>query len=285
MPNGSTGFSSAPEVRALLGGNVDSWRLLVIADRYQEDEAGTFFAYAERLANHMKKQAPFDQPPVKGQFQVYACFTPTDSEGMFECRSEGVRRYYGKPQLVRDYLARHKDRRPVLDRRRNDLVLVLMNFRDRGGAGEQGNDNIAWSTPVHLLTEDNRLQEDWCDVTLHELGHAFDLDDEYDEPPWPEGEDMPLRETNVWRDDRGGEAPWAHLCEPAPPDMLESGRAGQLRDDERAAFAKIGVGMFQGARYRKDRFWRSAFTCKMRNTPDPFCQVCQNQIVAKMTGN
>lgn len=274
MATGAIGAKVAPEVIPLIEGNRDEWRLLIIAERFQANERETFFAHAARLAEYMVTQTPFDHVSVRGSFQIYACFTPTRPEGMFECKDQGVRRYYGKPNLVREYLARHQDALPVLERRSNDLALVLMNFVKRGGAGEQGNDNIAWSTPVHWV-ENGIKTEDWCDVTLHELGHAFDLDDEYD-AEWPDAPKIPLK-ANVSDSPDPDRAPWKDIFDPQPPTTLPFTELPLGRDDL-VRFGQVKVGMFQGARYSAKRNWRSALCCKMRNTPDPFCRVCQTQI-------
>jgi hypothetical protein len=222
----------------------------------------------------MAAQAPFNHASVSGRFQIYACFTPTKPEGMFECKDQGVRRYYGNPDLVRKYLARHLEAHPELDRRSTDLVLVLMNFIKRGGAGEQGNDNIAWSTPVHWV-ENGMKTEDWCDVTLHELGHAFDLDDEYD-APWPGAPDVPLK-ANVSASPDPDSAPWKNMFDNLPPTTLTSVQL-PLGRDELLRYGQVKVGLFQGARYSATKYWRSALRCKMRSAPDPFCHLCQAHI-------
>jgi hypothetical protein len=274
MASGSTGAKVAPEVTPLIPGNQDNWRLLIVAERFQRNERDIFLAHARRLADHMARQAPFNHSSIRGTFQIYACFTPTKPEGMFECRDQGVRRYYGKPDLVRKYLSRHQDARPELKRRSNDVVLVLMNFVKRGGAGEQGNDNIAWSTPVHWI-ENGIKTEDWCDVTLHELGHAFDLDDEYD-AEWPDAPDIPLK-ANVAKSSNPDSAPWRDMFDALPPTTLAA-QDLPLGQADLERYGQVKVGLFQGARYSATKYWRSALRCKMRSTPDPFCHVCQARI-------
>lgn len=282
MGSATTGSGVAPEVIPLIDNSAhDKWRLLIVAERFQANERELFLAHARRLAEQMTAQAPFNDPSVKGQFQIYACFTPTRPEGMFECKFQGERRYYGKPDLVRKYLTRHSGTCPELKRRSNDLTLVLMNFVKRGGAGEQGNDNIAWSTPVHWV-ENGVKTEDWCDVTLHELGHAFELDDEYD-AEWPGAPDVPLK-ANVIDSADPDTAPWREHFDPAPPVTLTAAEL-PLGKDDLVRYGKVKVGLFQGARYSGKKYWRSALRCKMRSTPDPFCQVCQARILKVITTN
>lgn len=268
------GAKVAPEVTPLIEGNQDKWRLLIVAERFQRNEREIFRAHARRLADHMARQAPFNHASIRGNFQIYTCFTPTKPEGMFECKDRGVRRYYGKPDLVRNYLARHQAACPELRRRSTDVVLVLMNFVKRGGAGEHGDDNIAWSTPVHWI-ENGTMTEDWCDVTLHELGHAFDLDDEYD-AEWPDAPDVPLK-ANIANSPNPHSAPWRDMFDALPPTTLTAQELPLGRDDL-PRYKQIKVGLFQGARYSATKYWRSALRCKMRSAPDPFCHVCQARI-------
>jgi IgA Peptidase M64 len=286
----ATGTTVAPEIRPLLTGGEDAWRLVIIGDRFELDQRNAFFAYCQMFANELIGQAPFSDPDLRDRIQVYACFTPTTPGGMFRCRVSSERRIYGQPALVRDYIALHRDVFPALRLRSNDLVLILMNFVERGGAGESGGDNICWTTPVPWLGPDQRVIEQWTDVALHELGHAFDLDDEY-EKPWPDAPDVPTR-ANVSASDDPAQVPWTNDFDPDPPVTLrfDDRNIGTANPDwptaaEIAEFGAVNVGMFQGARYSSKDYWRSALRCKMRSTPQPFCKVCQGVIRRSIAEN
>jgi hypothetical protein len=43
------------------------------------------------------------------------------------------------------------------------------------------------------------------------------------------------------------------------------------------------VGLFEGADYYHCGVYRPEFDCRMRNTAKPFCGVCQQVIVKKLT--
>lgn len=286
----ATGITVPPEVVPLLDGNADRWRLLIVAERFQPHQRAAFFAYCRYFVEYLRNQAPFSDADLRDAYQVYACYSPSPTGGLFRSHVESERRIFGEPERVRDYLARHEDGNPALRRRRNDLVLVLMNLAQRGGAGEQMNDNIAWTTPVPWYSDANQMLEDWPEVALHELGHAFDLDDEY-QRAWSGGDGLPVR-ANIRRHADIDAVPW-----PVPFDgppivslyshhrVLGDADPDYPTEDERRDFGAVAVGKFQGARYSEDKFWRSALRCKMRFTRDPFCAVCRSVIREAMTGN
>jgi hypothetical protein len=274
-----------PEVIPLLVGGGDGWKLRIIGDMFQAGERNKFFDHCWEFADQLERLQPFAEPNIRSRIQIDACFTPTPAEGMFECRKESERRVYGNPDRVREYLELHD-----LRRRRNDLVLVLMNFPERGGAGEHGNDNIAWTTPIDVIDKPSgQILENWYDVALHELGHAFDLDDEY-EQPWPGAPDKP-HNRNVCRSPE--EAPWKDRLD--SPDSILRFRDRRFdtpnwvldypTPSELNRFKDTKVGLFQGARYSSEDFWRSSLQCKMRSATQPFCGVCQSIISEKILTN
>jgi hypothetical protein len=278
----------APIVTELSAGGADIWKLLIIGDRFGQPDKDEFDRHCRDLAEHIGSQLPFSEAGIGDRIRIASCFTPTTPKGMFGCEKQAERRIFGKPERVRKYLAKHG-----LGLRRNDLVLVLMNFPERGGAGEFVNENIAWTTPVDTrdpATGD--VLEHWPDVALHELGHAFDLDDEY-EQPWADAPQRPPKR-NVCASAQSDDPPWKELFGDQPPARLRSSdrlfdRPDWPRDyptaQEIAAFGATEVGMFQGARYSSEAYWRSALTCKMRSAPQPFCKVCRTVIRESILSN
>lgn len=281
----SSAIKIAPVVTPLLDGGGERWKLRIIGDGFKAAEKDAFLGHCREFAKHLSRQDPFGQAHIRSQIQIDACFTPTPAGGMFECKKESERRIFGKSTLVEKYLKRHK-----LKRRSNDLILVLMNIGERGGAGERGNDNIAWTTPIDVRTQAGEIIEHWSDVALHELGHAFDLDDEY-EQPWAGAPKTPPK-ANVCADPKA--APWKGRLAGQEPVVLHSHE--RVFDDpkwsrdhptplELEKYGHVAVGLFQGARYSSDGFWRSALRCKMRSAPQPFCTVCQSVISEKILSN
>ena len=278
----TTGIRVAPEIVPLIPESTDSWRLLLIAERFQPQHRDAFLAYCRYFTDFLRTQAPFTDSDIARNIQVYACFTPSPPGGLFRTEEKSTRRIYGEPDRVRKYLKTHRDHE-VLRRRQNDLVLVLVNMAVRGGAGEQMNDNIAWTTPVPFFDDNRQMLEDWPQVALHELGHAFNLDDEY-EAPGVDRTNAPVC-ANICRDADIDDAPWSALFD--SPDIaplrsadrvLAGGNPDYPTPSELETFAPVKVGKFQGALYSSTEFWRSALQCRMRSTRDPFCAVCRSVI-------
>ncbi|HTF57203.1 MAG TPA: M64 family metallopeptidase, partial [Planctomycetota bacterium] len=133
-----------------------------------------------------------------------------------------------------------------------DLVFVVANVKDVRASGGHG-----------VLTLD--ASGDINDTSIHELGHAFaDLDDEYvDEtvqqryPAWdPAEEHLHFNTTQVGDVKK---VKWHYWTQPPLP-------KGTV------------VGCFEGAYFRATGFWRPSPTCRMRDTSDPFCAVCFEQM-------
>jgi hypothetical protein len=285
-----TGIKVAPEIVPLIPDNADKWRLLILAERFQPQHRDAFFAFSRFFTEFLRTQAPFSDDDIAKAIQVYACFTPSPPKGLFETKEKSIRRIFGEPDRVRKYLKKHMAKHPVLKRRTNDLVLVLINLAQRGGAGEQQDDNIAWTTPVPFFDDRREMLEDWPQVALHELGHAFNLDDEY-ESAGVDRKNAPVC-ANICRDAEIGAPPWSAMLDDPVKPLRSADRAlaaghnpDYPTDDELARFGKTRVGKFQGALYSNTKFWRSALQCRMRSTRDPFCAVCQAVIRKAIVSN
>ena len=151
---------------------------------------------------------------------------------------------------------------------------VLVNTSQRGGCAAG---DVFWTA----------LSSDWKEVVLHELGHAaFGLADEYhywagcdedtDRNNAPVGEPA---EFNVTTNTTAASLKWRHLLSPgAPvptmlnPDCTEcDDRANVLLEDD-------AIGLYEGAKYYHCGRFRPAYLCKMRDSSEPFCRVCAEQI-------
>jgi IgA Peptidase M64 len=278
LPSSKQAAWPLPELRTVYKGSDPQWKLVVIAELYRPGTQEKFFQHCRDLAEHVKDSPPFNHPEVAKRIQVDGYFIPSPPEGLFACTKETERRIYGDFKLVQQFIAARG-----IKLRKNDMVLVLMNLPWRGGAGERDDENIAWATPVSLFFGQGAqqvLQEDWRDVAMHEIGHAFELDDEY-EDAWA-GAPLTMQ-ANVTSNADYQAAPWQALFTSRPPPVLLSdqrvlppndwSRDWATDDEIRDWSGKIG--MFEGARYNSDGYWRSSLLCKMRLTRDKFCPQCQ----------
>ncbi len=152
---------------------------------------------------------------------------------------------------------------------------VLVNSTNRGGCASGNVFATALST-------------DWLDVVMHELGHAaFDLADEYSywagcssgettQDNAPGGEPV---EPNITATASLAGLKWAHLVGPLTPVPTMQNpdcSACDTRPNVRPSDTEIGL--FEGAGYYHCGLYRPAYTCRMRNSSQPFCKVCAEAI-------
>lgn len=236
------------------------WHLRIISERFPS--ADRFFAACRDLVARMKEVRPFDRTELN--WRVTAHFWPSSGPGgLFQTFDPppNDRRVFGRDQvLAKAFLDSRGDR---------DMGLVLVDSTRRGGAGGVGEFWPSWSTIV------NEPGETWQDVTLHELGHAFGLADEYEQSDLTTDEPVPL-ERNVAKGFSSLPAPWAAMIN-VPPPPPTSGLA-----QPPGGWPVGTVGTFKGARYRGDRF-RPSPRCRMRLANDEFCPVCAALIAAELT--
>jgi len=200
-----------PVFQTVYGGERNRWQLTIISDCFTSEEQEVFIGFCHNLADKISQTSPFnriDEHEDERGFRVEACFVPSDKVGPFKSENKSERRVFGDFGLVQDFLDDSK-----ITRRTNDMVLVLANLPDLGGAGESQNENISWVTPVDQV-EAGFLTTSWMDIALHEIGHAFELDDEY-EDPWPGAPEKAHKNVFVTEHENqipdANAVPWAHL--------------------------------------------------------------------------
>lgn len=237
------------------------WHLRIISERFAAP--ARFFDACAQLAARMEELEPFRRPGMR--WRVSAHFWPsTGPAGLFRTFDPpaGDRRVFGEDQvLAKAFLDSLGSR---------DMGLVLVDSQRRGGAGGVGEFWPSWSTIV------SELNETWEDVTLHELGHAFGLADEYEANDLTVAEPTPL-EPNVAQSFAMLPALWSDLHNAPSP------RPTSSQQPPTGGWPPDTVGTFKGARYRPDRF-RPSQTCRMRQANDQFCPVCTELIAARLQG-
>jgi hypothetical protein len=165
-------------------------------------------------------------------------------------------------------------------------AVVLVNSTIRGGCASGNVFATALST-------------DWLRVVMHELGHAaFDLADEYstyqgcssaetDRDNAPAGEPV---EPNITATSSLAGLKWGHLVGPLTPvPTMQNPDCSQcdLRPNPRPD--DLEIGLFEGAGYYHCGYYRPAYSCRMRNSTQPYCRVCveavHNRLRPFFTGN
>ena len=160
-----------------------------------------------------------------------------------------------------------------------DAVIVMVNSDLYGGSQSK---KIAWVS----------AWPGFPDVALHELGHVAGLSDEYgyyeacndDHNRWVSSTNQAF--PNV--DHSGTNPKWlAEVTLTSLPSLVHppAARCAQCFDPPDAVLIPFGddVGTFESSGWWHCGLYRPTAHCKMRKLKDPFCKICQEQLVAWLT--
>lgn len=139
----------------------------------------------------------------------------------------------------------------------HDMVLILANSDKWGGCAFLGS---GFATTFNGAG--------YTHVAPHELGHSVGLLDdeyEYDGPTvYSGGEPTAVNCTTILDPLKWSSLVTPDIPVPTPEDPL--------------SYSDV-VGAFEGCNYSEQGIYRPSFTCKMRNSTEPFCPVCAGQLV------
>ena len=133
-----------------------------------------------------------------------------------------------------------------------DLVLLVVNDLEYGGSGGS----------IFITS----LNVDSPEIVVHESGHTFGgLTDEYADP-FPGY--TPTEKPNATAETNRALIKWNSWILPSTP----------LPTPEDVANASL-IGLFEGAQYQSNGWYRPKLDCKMRTLGVPFCEVCSEALV------
>ena len=162
---------------------------------------------------------------------------------------------------------------------------VIVNTPKRGGCARPDLSLFATGLGAHP-------GETWIDIALHEFGHAaFDLADEYEyfrgcdtgetdhnkfvgpEPP----------QANITANKTLATLKWKDLVTPeVPVPTMENSDCTTCDKSPNVLDSPYKIGLFEGAGYYHCGIYRPAYTCRMREAWEPFCEVCTQAIASKL---
>jgi hypothetical protein len=268
------------------GSDAQRFNLVFLSDGYRSTEMTQYEQDVDDFIAHLFTVAPFDELDLRCAFNIYRInVSSTDSgaddpvacggtgataatyfDGTF-CADGVIQRLTGvNSATVIDVL---NAQTPAWDQ-----AVVLINSAIRGGSGGQ-------------IATASRGGADWMDVVIHEMGHsAFGLADEYEywegcasgETDRNNHPAVEPTEPNVTIDSNRATIKWGALIAAATP-MPTTSNANCAQCDTQASPVAAGtVGAFEGAHYFHCDAFRPEFNCMMRDTGQPFCAVCVQQI-------
>ena len=263
------------------------WNVVIVSEGYRSSELGQFATDAQQFANTLLANAPFDR--LRSAINIYRVdVSSTDSGARDPNKCPGGTG--AKPKTYFDASFCNNGIRRLLIGNNGrvlkvvskllpqwHMALLAVNSQVYGGSGGE----VATFSKAPGAVE----------VALHEMGHtAFGFADEYEyyagcaadsghnnhsgsEPSQPNITTNKNRATTKWRS--------LILASTAVPTTINANCAGC--DPQPTPVPAGTVGLFEGADYYHCRVYRPEFNCRMRNLNQPFCRVCQQVIVKKLT--
>jgi hypothetical protein len=262
------------------------WNLLILSEGYRSAEMAQFASDAQQFANVLFGTPPFDR--LRPSINIHRVDVTSIDSGAADpaaCGGTGV-----SPRTYFDASFCNNGIRRLLEV--NDLTvltvagaqvpqwhmaLVIVNSTVYGGSGGA----------VATFSKAPGAME----IALHEMGHtAFGFADEYesyagcgidvghDHHPGTEPS-----QPNVTTNPNRGTIKWGSFILPATPVPTTKNADCSVCDPQPSPVAAGTVGAFEGADYYHCDAYRPEFTCRMRALNNPFCAVCQQVIVQKLT--
>lgn len=262
------------------------WNLVIVSEGYRDSEMGQFTADAQQFANTLQATAPFDR--LRKAINIYRVDVTSKESGAkdpTQCGGTGLKpkTYFDASFCtngIRRLLVGNSGRVvKVVNKQVPEwhMALLAVNSPVYGGSGGA----VATYSKATGAVE----------VALHEMGHtAFGFADEYEyyagcgsdsghdnhsgsEPSQPNITTNKNRATTKWRT----------LIQASTPVPTTKNANCAVCDPQATPVAAGTVGLFEGADYYHCKVYRPEFNCRMRSLNNPFCAVCQQVIVKKLT--
>lgn len=261
-----------------MGAAAPRFILHVVAERFSDRDR--FLGRVDEFWGAIMAARPFNRQGVRDRLALAWHFAPAfDADGHFETRDpvQGVDAHYDARLFMGDRARAEELLRPLASA--SSGAMVLINSRIGGGAGGsvvrwQGHDYYypSWSSIK------SRRGEQWWQMCLHELGHGLGLGDEYSHA-YPDADFDPLDpaialEGNVSRTGALADVKW--------PVNVPAAHHADWRQIPALAQDPDTVAAFEGARYTPHGLYRPMLRCRMNQTWDEFCDVCQELIAERI---
>ena len=266
------------------GPSSERWDLVIMGDGYRSAQLAQFVTDAQSFVDKLFVTAPFDDDAVQASINVHRVDVTSTDSGADDPKScvggsGATARTYFDASFCHEGIQRllevnEKTALSVAGAQvpNWNMVMVIVNSTVYGGSGG--------SVAVFSLASGAD------DTALHELGHtAAGLADEYeyyegcasgetDRNKHPRSEP---REQNVTIDPSATQK-WHDLIEKTTALPTTSNPDCAKCDPQANPVAADTVGTFEGAGHFHCGAYRPQFNCRMRQSDQPFCAVCQREI-------
>lgn len=262
------------------------WNVVIVSEGYRSDEMAQFATDAQQFADALLVAAPFDR--LRAAINIYRVDVTSTESGAKDpkkCNGTGA-----KPKTFFDASFCSNGIRRLLIANNGRVIKVvskqvpqwhmaflMVNSPISGGSGG----------PVATFSRAARAAEG----AIHEMGHtAFGLADEYEYYSGcatDHGHDKHSKtepsQPNITTNKDRARTKWRDLIQAATPVPTTSNANCANCDPQRSPVPEGTIGLFEGADYFHCGVYRPEFDCRMRNLDRPFCGVCQQVIIKKLT--
>jgi len=283
MPNGEV-LRSVKIVDA--GPSEQRWNIVIVSEGYRSAEMAQFATDADAFATTLLATAPFDRLSAAiNIFRVDVASTESGAKDPTKCNGSGA-----KPKTYFDAsFCSNGIRRLLIGNNGRVLKVVGKQVPQWHMAFLAVNSTISGGSggPVATFSKAPGSAE----IAIHEMGHTyFGLADEYEYYSGcatDHGHDKHKKsepsQPNITTNKDRTKVKWRDLIQAATP-VPTTSNANCANCDPQPSPVPVGtVGLFEGADYFHCGVYRPEFDCRMRNLNKPFCGVCQQVIVKKLT--
>lgn len=261
------------------------WNVVIVSEGYQSSEMPLFAADAKQFADALLAIAPFDRLKTAiNIFRVDVTSTDSGAKDPKKCGGSNAKpRTYFDASFCNNGIRRllmgnDKRVKKVVDKQVPEwhMIFLAVNSVLSGGSGGE----IATFSRA----------EGTAAIALHEMGHtAFGLADEYEyysncaESGHNKHSGSEPSQPNITTNKNRATTKWRSLIQPSTPVPTTSNQNCKNCDPQPSPMPVGTIGLFEGADYYHCNVYRPEFDCRMRNLSKPFCGVCQQVIVKKLT--
>ena len=261
------------------------WNVVIVSEGYRSDEMALFATDAQQFADALLAAAPFDRlRPAINIFRVDVTSKESGARDPKKCGGTDAkpRTYFDasfcKNGIRRLLIANNGRVLQVVGKQvpQWHMTFLAVNSPISGGSGG----------PVATFSKAPGALE----IAIHEMGHtAFGLADEYEyysncaESGHDKHSGSEPSQPNITTNKNRATTKWRSLIQDSTPVPTTRNTDCAHCDPQPSPVALGTIGLFEGADYYHCGVYRPEFDCRMRNLNKPFCAVCQQVIVKKLT--
>ncbi|HEX6650347.1 MAG TPA: M64 family metallopeptidase [Pyrinomonadaceae bacterium] len=266
------------------GPQAQRWNVVIVSEGYQSSEMALFANDANKFAAKLLAIAPFDRLKAAiNIFRVDVTSTDSGAKDPKKCGGTGA-----KPRTYFDAsFCANGIRRLLIANNKRVLKVVGKQVPEWHMAFLAVNSPLSGGSGGEVATF---ARADGIEIALHEMGHtAFGLADEYEyytncaESGHNKHSGSEPSQPNITTNKNRANTKWSSLIQASTPVPTTSNLNCKNCDPQASPVGVGTIGLFEGADYYHCNVYRPEYDCRMRNINQPFCGVCQQAIVKKLT--